>query len=300
MTRQLSTSYVMSLAILVFGSGAYAQDGLALMKVEPGARPSGMGSAFVSLTGDPNVSAYNPAGATGGSKFSAAFSHSTYWENIRLENGFFTSPLKGRLFIHGGIRYATIDNLEMRQSPVDIPDALFEANDVSFKAGLAYRFSEKVSAGIGAGWFIEKIESWRGSAFNVDFGIQAVPRPDVRLGAAVTDLGSDFNLTKSGAVSSRDISLPTAYRFGGSYTYRKYLGAADIVVLDDKAHLHLGAESRLHELFQLRAGFMSGYDSKNFTAGASFTRSSLRVDYAFVPYTHSLGTSHIFSFVFEI
>ena len=51
--------------ILLLGLSAsvVGQDGLALMKVEAGARPAGMGGAFVAVTGDPMSAAYNPAGA---------------------------------------------------------------------------------------------------------------------------------------------------------------------------------------------------------------------------------------------
>jgi hypothetical protein len=300
MTSQSRIASCLLFSALLLTPIVSAQDGLALMKVDPGARPSGMGAAFVSISGDPNATAFNPAGVTGVTKFSAAFSHSTYWENIRLENGFFASPLKGRWYVHGGIRYATIDNLEMRNSPVGVPQALFAANDASFKFGVAYRVSDRVSAGLASGWLVEKIEAWKGSSMNFDLGIQAVLRPELRVGASVTDLGSSFTLSKAGEVASREISLPTTWRVGGSYQYRKYLGALDVVVLDDQAHLHVGAEARVHEMLQVRAGFMSGYDSKNVTAGVSFSRSGLRIDYAFVPYTHNLGTSHIFSFIFEL
>lgn len=277
-----------------------AQDGLALMKVDPGARPSGMGGAYVSIAGDPNGSPYNPASAAYGAHFSATFSHVAYWENIRMENAFFSSPLKGRMHIHGGIRFSTISDLEMRQAPVAVPDALFDAHDLSFKLGLAYRFNERLSAGFASGWYMEKIESWRGSSFNTDLGILATPVENLNLGVSITSLGPAFALTKTGAVDSRDISLPTTYRMGGSYQYRRYLGAADLVVIDSKAHLHLGAEAKLHEMLKLRAGYMFGYDTKNFTAGASFTRRNLTIDYGFVPYSNELGTTHLFSFTFEL
>ena len=73
-----------------------------------------------------------------------------------------------------------------------------------------------------------------------------------------------------------------------------------MVIVDYEAHLHLGAEGRLHELFQLRAGYMFNYDSKNITAGASFTKRNFAVDYAFVPYENDLGTSHIINLTFRL
>ncbi len=278
---------------------AFGQDGLSLMKVDPCARPSGMGGAFVSVAGDPNIAVYNPAGATFMKHFSATFSHVAYWENIRMENAFFASPLTGRWYVEGGIRFSTVSDLQMRQAPVTVPDALFDAHDISFKAGLAYRFSDRISAGVAGGWFVEKIESWSGHSFDADLGVLATPMEHLNVGASVTNLGGDFSLGKQGQVSSRPISLPTTYRLGSSYTYRNYLCAADLVVLDKKGHLHLGAEAKLQEMFKVRAGYMFGYDTKNFTAGVSFTRRNLTIDYGFVPYSNDLGTSHLFNFTFS-
>ena len=277
------------------GSGV-AQDGLALMKTETGARASGMGGAFVSIGADPSSPIYNPAGATGASQFVATFGYNSYWSNINMGHGYFVSPLAGKLFIHGGIRYAGVNDLEGRTIPTINPNDVssFDANDVSFKAGFSYRITEKVSAGVAMGWFIEKIESYRGSAFNIDLGVQAQPMEALSLGVSAVNVGSDFQIDEA-EVRSRDISLPTMYRVGGSYQYRHYLGAFDIVVVDDDPHAHLGIEADLHDSFALRAGYMSGYDARNITAGASFTRRNFTFDYAFVPYSNSLGTAHLFN-----
>lgn len=284
------------IGLLAF-SGASAQDGLSLMKVETGARASGMAGAFVSITGDPLGPIYNPASSVGAEHFTATFGYNSYWENINMGHGYFISNLLNNMTLHGGIRYAGVNDLEGRDAPTIDPNdfTTFDANDISFKGGIAYAITPKIAAGISAGWYIEKISSYRGSAFNVDLGLIARPMPDLSLGAAVTSLGSDFTIEETGQLRSRDISLPTTYRVGGSYTWREYLGAADIVVVDDEAHLHLGAEGILHESFALRAGYMAGYDTKNITAGASFTRRNFTFDYAFVPYDNDLGTAHLFN-----
>ena len=298
--NRVIASFLIS-AVIGLAAPAAGQDGLALMKVDPGARPSGMGGAFVSIAGDPMASAFNPAGAVGSEQFVASLGHNDYWENIRLETGYFSARWSERLYLHGGIRFAAVDDLESRLTPTAEPEGLFDAHDVSLKAGVAYKISDKIAAGVAAGWFIEKIESWRGSAFNIDLGLIGKPRPGLTVGASVTNLGSDFTLGYSGRESA-EISLPTAYRFGASYQYQRYLGAVDLVYLDDDAHVHVGAEARLHEYLSLRAGYMSGYDVKDLTAGASFhlTRYRLAVDYAFVPYSDNLGTYHLINLTFEL
>jgi hypothetical protein len=281
-------------------SAADAVTGLAMLRTEHGARPAGMAGAYVSITNDPNAVPYNPANAVGVSNFTASFGHTAYWENIRLESGYFAANLSSQLYLHGGMRFAVVNDIENRQYPTLEPDALFDAHDVSFKAGLAYRISERVAAGLSAGWFIEEIGGWRGSSFNVDLGVQASPANNLNVGASVTNLGHDFRLELSGVVGSDDIPLPTTYRVGGSYRYDSYVGALDVVVLDEKVHPHVGAEARLHEMFMLRTGYMFNYDSKGFTAGASFTKRNMSIDYAFVPFSNNLGTSHMFNFTFSL
>jgi hypothetical protein len=287
------------LALLLVSTVA-GQDGLALMKVEAGARPAGMAGAFASVTGDPNSSAYNPAAAAGVDRFTASFGHNTYWENIRLETGYFTTNLMSRVWLHGGIRYAAVNDIESRLSPTSEPDAYLDAHDISFKGGLAFRVLPKLTAGIGAGWYLEKIDQYRGSSFNVDFGLTYVPYAGVTIGAAAQNLGSDFSLSISGHPGSDPITLPTTYRVGGSYKYRYCLGAADVVIVDDEAHLHAGVETWIEETAALRAGYMTGYDTKSATAGMSFRHRNFTIDYAFVPYSGSLGTAHLFNLTVSI
>lgn len=286
------------LASLVSCSATYG-DGLALMKIEQGARPAAMGGAFVGVPSDVVSSMYNPAGAVDINQFTATFGHTSYWENIRLESGFFAMNLSSRSFIHGGIRFAVVDELEGRLAPSSEFES-FQAHDISFKGGFAYRISPRLAAGGAMGWFIEKIDAWRGSAFNIDLGLLYQASENTNIGASVVNLGGDFSLSKSGFTGSRDISLPTTYRAGAAYSFRDYLGTADIVVVDDEFHLHVGAEAAIQKVFRLRAGYMLNYDSKNIAAGAAFSKRNLTVDYAFVPYSNDLGSSHLFNLTFSL
>ncbi|MDH3892896.1 MAG: PorV/PorQ family protein [candidate division Zixibacteria bacterium] len=277
-------------------------DGLFMLKNDHGARASGMGAAVVAIGSDANGIAYNPAAAVGLDKFTASFGHTVHWENIRMESAFFGTGLSTNLYLHGGIRYGADDDIEKRGTvPTADPEALFDAHDISFKAGLAYRVSPRYSVGAAMGWFIEEIEGYRGSAFNIDLGAQAKINQQINLGASVTNLGSSFTITKANQRGSNDIPLPTAWRVGGSYLYRSYYrGALELVYADDEMHAHFGAEAQLHKMLDLRTGYMAGYDTKNFTAGTSFRYRNIVIDYAFVPFTSNLGTSHLFNITFSL
>ena len=296
-------NYHLLLVIFAFVSlalTAEARDGLALMKVEPGAKPAGMGGAFVSILGDPNSGAYNPAGAATVTRFTATLGHNTYWENTRIETAYIASNFTKRTWLQAGLRYATVSDIERRSAATLEPEGLFDAQDVSFKAGVAASFGDNLYVGAAAGWFLEKIDILRGSSFNLDLGAIYQYNDKLSLGASASNLGSSLSLSLNGQPGTEKISLPATYRAGASYKYDRYLGAADLVFLDDEVHLHLGAEGLLHEFVAVRAGYMFNYDSKNFTAGASFTRRNFTIDYAFVPYTSNLGTTHLFNLTVTI
>ncbi len=301
-TLVLLTIISLSSTVTLRGQDLEVVDGLFMLKNDHGARASAMGAASAAIAADANAIAYNPAAAVGLDKFTASFGHTVHWENIRMESAFFGTGLTPNLYLHGGIRYGAADKIEKRGNvPTEEPEAVFDAHDISFKTGLAYRTSPRVSIGVALGWFIEEIEGYRGSALNIDLGAQASVNEQLDLGVAMTNVGSSFTITKAGQRGSNDIPLPTVYRVGGSYLYRTYYrGVMDLVYFDDVFHVHLGAEAQLHEMFSVRAGYMSGYDTKNFTAGASFGYRNIIVDYAFVPFTSNLGTSHLFNITFTL
>ncbi len=289
------------LVMLMAATVTAQTDGLALMKVEPNARPAGMGGAFVAVTTGPDGVSFNPASGWDVTDLAGSFGHTAYWDNIRLESGYLTMRLTKKLVLHTGLRYAAVGDIEKRTViPTEQPLALVDANDASIKVGGSYQINDRIAAGAAIGWFFEKIDEWSGWAFNADLGVTAQAAEHLSVGASITNIGSEFTLSRSSYDASRPISLPTTYRAGIAYTVDRYLGTADLVYLDDEAHVHLGVEGRLHELFQLRTGYMINYDTKNFTAGASFVHRNLTFDYAFIPYTKNLGTTHMFNLTFTL
>ncbi|MGH8014930.1 MAG: PorV/PorQ family protein [Candidatus Zixiibacteriota bacterium] len=300
MFRKNRIAGYISFIILLHSLSLLAQDGVALLKNEHGARSAGMGETVFSIDPDPNATSHNPAMAAGFEKFMVSFGHTEFWENVSLESGYFAANLNPHWAVHGGIRYASVGNLQGREFPTSAPETEFDAQDISFKGGFAYSLTSKVEIGVAAGWIIEKIGAYRGSSFNVDLGTVFQIDSQANIAAAVTNLGSDFQLEQPGVTASDEVPLPTTYRIGGSYKYQRFLGAAELVYLDDEAHAHLGAEAKVTEIFSLRTGYMINYDSKNFTAGASFAHRNISVEYAFVPFSQNLGTSHLFNLTFGL
>ncbi len=272
---------------------AFALGGLKLMTVEPGARPSGMGGAFTAVTADPYSPAYNPAASYGVGPLRGAIGHNAYWENIRLETGYLSFE-KDQIYYSVGTQFAVVGDIQGRGNTPTSDFYPFDLHDFSLKAGAAFNVDSNIIIGVMAGWFFEKIESYRGSALNADLGILVLASPKLNLGASALNLGAKMKLREE------EYSLPTTYRVGASYRLTHLLSAADVVIQDNDFHVHLGGEYEIKGNFLMRAGYRFGYDSKNFSAGVGFVQRNFRVDYAFMPYTNNLGDSHLINLTFQL
>ena len=284
----LKVAGTLALALLFISPTIKAQSGLDLLGVESGARPAGMGDAFVAVAGDPISQHYNPAATTEAADFAVAFGHVSHWENIRFESVFLTFR-ESKIHYNFGLRLAQISDIEARTIASPAPDYQFEARDVSLKFGLAAQVAEKLSIGLALGWLSESINFYRGYSFNVDIGALYRHSSEFSFGASLSNIGSKLTLLQE------KISIPTTLRFGASFVRDKLLVSAGGLYADEEFHIQTGAEYSLHQSFSLRAGLQTGFDSKNFSAGAGFSKRDVRVDYAFVPYSNDLGSSHQFS-----
>lgn len=279
---------LLALVMALHSPTILAQSGLDLLGVESGARPAGMGDAFVAVAGDPISQHYNPSATTEADDFAVTFGHVSHWENIRYESAFLTFR-EGKIHYNFGLRIAQISGIEARTIASPAPDYQFEARDVSLKFGLAAQVTEKVSIGLALGWLSESINFYRGYSFNADIGAFYRYSSELSFGASLSNIGSKLTLL------AEEISIPTTLRFGASYTKDKLLLSAAGLYADEDFHLQTGAEYTLHQSLLLRAGLQTGFDSKTFSAGAGFSKRGVRVDYAFVPYSNDLGSSHQFS-----
>lgn len=271
----------------------YSASSVKFLALETGAGPIGMGGAYTAYTAEPYSAAFNPAAIYGINSMSGSFGHDTYWENRRFESGY-VSFKKGPIVYNVGLQFSEISGIEARQGPTEDPDFLFDSPDLSLKFSGAFKINNKITAGLAVGWIFEKIETYRGNAYVADVGLIIKPRPDLTIGLSFLNSGTGLKLR------GKTNDIPTILRFGAVYNYRNFKPAIDLVYFDEKAHFHIGGEYKIKNMLFLRAGYRTGYDTKDFSAGAGFIRRNIRVDYAFLPYKNNLGDSHIFSLTFSL
>lgn len=272
-----------------------AQDGLALLRVETGAEVNALGGAAVALPENASALRGNPALAAMLTRSGVSFGYNSYWSSISLYDLTFAPHISPQWVGLFALNYAGLNNIEQRSIASTEPAATFGLNDVDLRVGLSRQLGTQTSIGVAAGWVMEKIDFWRGSALSADLGVVHRFTSSIMAGAAVTHLGSGFALSAPGQISSRDITQPTAVHVGLSYAKSQLLASGEVEAGKNVTVVKLGAGYALIPEFSLRAGYRFGDDSRTFSAGLVAVQNQFQLSYAVVPYRHSLGTAHLVS-----
>ena len=279
--------------ILLCCCPAYSDSGVKFLAMETGAGPIGMGGTYTAYMAEPYSAAYNPAAIYGINSFSGSFGHDTYWKNRRFESGYISFK-KGSIVYNVGLQFSEISDIEARQTATEDPDYYFDSPDLSLKFAGAFRINKIITAGLSVGWIFEKIDIYRGNAYAVDMGLIVKPKDNLTVGLSVLNVGTKMK------INIDEYDIPTILRIGAVYDYQDFKPAVDFVYFDEEIHVHLGGEYKIKDMLFLRAGYRSGYDTKDISAGAGFVRRNIRIAYAFLPYKNKLGDSHIFGLTFSL
>jgi hypothetical protein len=283
--------------LLIIASVSYSQNdgagntGLAFLKLGITSRSIAMGEAVVSNTNDASATHYNPAALFNGSKVNLIFMHNEQILGSRTE--FLAGKIKASKFAFGfSLNNTAVDDIEVREIP-GAPQEKFNAQNFSMGLSIGYKVNEMLSLGITGKFLFEKIYVDNASGFAVDLGGLYV-KERLSLGLAISNLGSMSELR------NESTKLPVSIRGGGSYIIpvtglesNLMLAVDGYKVLDGgKFHANAGAEFLYKDFLALRVGYQSGYENKNLTTGIGLRYKAINLDYAFVPYKYSLGSSH--------
>lgn len=284
--------------ILIITSVSYSQNdgsgntGLAFLKLGIGSRSIAMGEAVVSNTQDASATHYNPAALfNGSSKVNLIFMHNEQILGARTE--FLAAKITGSRFAFGlSLNNTAVDDIEVREIPGE-PLEKFNAQNFSMGLSIGYKVNEMLSLGITGKFLFEKIYVDNASGFAVDFG-GLYKKERLALGLAISNLGSMSELRNEAT------KLPISVRGGASYMIPVtglqsilLISADGYKVLDGgKFHANGGAEFLYKDFLALRVGYQSGYENKSITTGLGLKYKAINLDYAFVPYKYSLGSSH--------
>jgi tetratricopeptide (TPR) repeat protein len=314
-----------SLNIYAAGAGTTSNN---FIKLSQGARPAGMGEAFVGIADDVTATYWNAAGLAQLSRNQACLMHSSWMMDVNFEFLAYALPING--FGTLGIDATYLNAGDITKTEEDAFGNYLETNQTAsasdFQVTLAYakKFSDflgqdnpfsDLSMGIGLNILSEKIYNDSGGAFSTNIGALYYPRYETySVGFTAENIGMTTNRPQLPSI----IKLGFGYRFAmenamlpyteeGKFTFieNNAAGAMDIVydTVAQTARLHVGAEkywelNKYHNI-AVRLGYKFGEDLgmlAGLTAGLGYRLTASKdmtfeLDYVLVPYAE-LGTSH--------
>ncbi len=281
---------------LAEGAGAYLSMGI-------GARPLGMGNAFVAVADGSSSLYWNPAGLSrirrhqtmlmsGSLGVDRFYNYLDYvyplvWGDDE-EGGTFASswsfgdedqgPSYGGVAL-GWINFS-VKNIEGRDD-YGRPTGNFEDKENTLIVGFGKQFGGKFSCGTSFKYHIQKLEKEKATGFSFDFGTMYDPSLAWSFGLCVQNIMGSLKWSLDGGSVKDDILLNI--RFGSAYRAlkNKLLLALDVEkTLQQNIRFYFGSEYQISKNVSLRAG------SSNFnpTLGTSlilpFKIFTMKLDYA--------------------
>jgi hypothetical protein len=293
--RAAAAMLVLSLAPM----GALAapgETGFASLKLGVGARPMGLGSAYVAIADDPTALYWNPAGLAGIRSTQITAMHNQWMQDFRQEYAAVGLPLgKGSLgFSFQG--FYSAEELEGRDEVGNFTHN-FGFNDIAMTAAYGRTITTGLDGGLAVRYIREMIDEENASTFAFDLGGRyRLGESGLSLGAAAQNIGGDATFV------SEPFSLPMTLRLGAAYSHALAglhgLGTLSTELRKSKgedARFHIGGEFAYKERVAFRVGGKMGYDVEELSFGMGITQKALRFDYGLVPLSSDLGTTHFFS-----
>lgn len=209
--------------------GFASEAGAIFLTIYPGARPNGMGGAFVGLADDALSTFYNQGGMAFIESRNFYLMHANWlpglYPGMYYDIVSYVNPIKGWGTIGGNIIYLTTGETEARDDQGN-PVGTFRTFDVAFSLGYATKMSPFLGLGVGAKFIysylappeiVEKVLNMRGGtgiSWAVDISaLYHTPIRGLNLGASLQNIGPSIQYAQSG---NKD-PLPRTLRLGIAY-----------------------------------------------------------------------------------
>ena len=296
--------YKIVFLILISLTTIFAQSagssGLSFLKMGFGARNIALGDAGAALSNDVTALYYNPAGLADSYNGEVLLMHNEWIQDVRSE-------LLGASFKLFNIPFAvgfnvtTVKDIEVRTKPGE-PDSKFNANYFFGSLSTGFYIIENISVGASVKYLYEGLFSDEATGIGFDFGAKySTPVNGLSVSASIKNLGSMSILKNEESKLPSEMRIGTAYSFEIPDSKFSFIAAGELqkYLQTEDIHLNFGGEILFNKMFALRAGYQSGYISKNLTGGVGLNWGGLSFDYAVSPFSLQLGTGHSMSVSFR-
>jgi len=257
--------------------------GANFLKMAVGARPLGMGGAFVAVADDANTIWWNPAGVATTKHKEMTLMHNEMGEDIRYQFLAYNQPLrKLRGGLGGSISYLSVSNIQ-GYSPGGVKTKKLRTYDLGISLCYGLRIVPSVSGGINFKFIAEKLADKKASTCALDIGgLWKTPVSGLQLGFNIQNLGGGLKFIQERS------SLPLNGKLGCAYEF-EFFGTKSIVAMDVNipvdysVFVNGGVECKIYDLIALRAGFKSKDDlSSGLRLGIGIGGKNLVVDYSWL------------------
>ncbi|MDE3059096.1 MAG: PorV/PorQ family protein [Bacteroidota bacterium] len=277
-----------------------AETGLPFLKLGIGARSIAMGEAYAAIAEDASSMFYNPGALAFSPSDEILLMHKQWILQTSTEylGSVFHS---GELAFGVGINSTGVSAIEIREKPGPA-EGTFSQENAAINGTISYRITPEFGIGASAKLLYEKIYVDEASGEAFDFGAFYKAGSSLDFGASLSNIGS------MNALRYEATTLPTMLRVGAAFhdnVTNEITTVVDGDVMkvfkDDGTRIHLGGEASYDNIVAFRAGYQFGYDAKGFSAGfgVSAFGELVQFDYAYVPFTNDLGSTHTFSLTFR-
>jgi len=317
-------------AVICFAAGT---SGAIILKQTSGARPLGMGEAFVALADDVNALNFNPAGLVQIKRHEISVMYLDSLVDTWFGFVGYAYPIGGKVEKQRGRRFTSIKERRNRGTIGLGVSSLQAGKMVLEPEGNTVRAEEDYLANLGFGYIVwrseEKVakrrrrarafgelrnevslglgvkfvystlvEKYSAMAYAVDAGLLGkfiVGKNILQLGVTGQNLGTKIKFEEEGD------SLPLTVRAGAAYLmdfkqeHRLIISTEAVKPNDGDFRGSGGMEYWHREIFALRAGYKAGYDLDSFTCGVGFVWKNFQLDYGWGMSGSKMGDNHRFS-----
>ncbi len=310
------------LVLVAAPAAAVSEGGAQSLYIQPGARPAGMGDAFVSISDDATACWWNPAGlAFLEQTHNVSLMHSQLvpeWGDVYYEYAAYAQRIEGLGTIAGSIIYLTYGEQQATTPDDPVPYATFRSYEVIPSLSYGVMIGDNIGIGLNFKFAYVNLapaevtterKAGSGVTFAGDLGaLWKLMDGRWNVGGTLQNVGPGIAYIDE---EQRD-PMPRNLKVGTSYKVlddemNELTVSADynksLVIVEDIADqslgvvLNFGAEYRYYDLFALRGGYVYDKDGAvtDFAFGMGLKYRNFAFDIANVPQAEGLKRPFRFS-----
>ncbi|MFC1477023.1 PorV/PorQ family protein [candidate division KSB1 bacterium] len=287
---------------LLFSGLSHAQNnqpGLAFLRLSMDAAGAASGNAYTASGSGLSALHWNPAGVVQADRHEIVFTHLSGFADMNSD--FFGVSWKQKESQAFALSFFSnnIDDIEARSRPTLQPDGTISAHDFYFGLTYSRKLSSSLRIGTTARYMYQKIYLYDATGVSGDIGLQYTHgKGDLTAGAVVRNIGS------MNALKTEKPTMPTLARVGAAYAlsfpnknqHVLQISADYETIFEGDNHLYTGCNYGINQKYNIRFGYITGFESGRFSAGGGIFIKRYSFDYAYLPDVTSFSNHHILTF----